>query len=387
MHILFITELYPEYEGQSPLEKNSALHDFVKSWKASGVQVSVIVPTVTRHRFAFGRASVEKSYFIDDVLITQITMPKMPGFKYYNSSAIVRFSRTVSFDVIVSHMQIGLVAGAAVKKNSGKCLIFGVHRSDNTVLDIPNPNLKKRIFKRVFSDILQRVDGFAFRSFSVQKQFSLNYPIADTPQTIALSGIPLSLIHSDPDFAYARTPRIITACKLIRQKHVDSVLEALSMLPETLSWRYTIIGDGPERTALETLVKRNHLDSRVTFLGRISRDENIRIMRDADIFVMVSDKETLGMVYLEALAQGLLTIASRGTGVDGFIRHGENGYLCPPGNAPALAKELERILHDRPETVRKKGYQSILDTTQTTCAARYLSFISNIVGKTTTSQN
>ena len=380
MHILFITELYPEYEGQSPLEMNPALHDFVREWKASGVTVTVIVPVVTRRRPGWKRPGMLRSFFIDGVSVTHIAVPKVPGFKHYTTSAIVRFARTIYFDVIVSHMQIGLVAGGAVKQDSGKPLIFGVHISDITVLDIPAPTLKKRLFKRRFMKILATVDGFAFRSCSVQKEFCKNYDTGPVPKTVALSGIPPELIHPRPVFRYGKIPHIITACRLIKRKHVDIVLKALSRLPKDLLWKYTIIGEGPDRMTLEALVYAQGLESRVTFLGKIPREKNIRIMRKADIFVLVSSKETLGVVYLEALAQGLLTIGASGTGIDGIIRHNDNGCLCPAENIQSLALLLARILTEKPENIRSRGYYESIKNTLPHCAAKYLSFISGRTG-------
>ncbi|MDD4648713.1 MAG: hypothetical protein PHO79_01650, partial [Desulfoplanes sp.] len=102
MRILFISEFYPEYEGQSPLEINPALHDFVREWQASGVDVTVIVPVVQRCRLGCLPNTAIQSFSIDGVSVTRITLLKMPGFKYYQCSPLVRFARTLSFDVIVS---------------------------------------------------------------------------------------------------------------------------------------------------------------------------------------------------------------------------------------------------------------------------------------------
>jgi glycosyltransferase involved in cell wall biosynthesis len=375
-----ISELYPEYEGQPPLEINPALHHFVTGWMKIGAQVTVVVPVVKRKNFYFRSGSIIKSVNIEGVPVVRIAMPKMPGFKIYNCSEIVRFSKTIPFDVIVSHMQIGLVAANSVKKETGKPLVFGVHRSDNTVLDISSPNLKKRLFKRAFIKILNNVDGFAFRSFSVRNLFLQNYNLTNRPIAIAMSGIPSSLIDPMPNFDYDKVPHIVTSCKLIKQKNVHSIIDSLALLPQNLPWRYTIIGDDPEKTTLQKQVEQYHLTSRITFLGAVPREENIRIMRQADIFVMISAWETLGIVYLEALAQGLLTIGSRDTGIDGFINDQENGLLCPLGDVQTLNKILRHVLSVRPKKIRKNGYQSIIDNgMQHQCVRSYLNFIINIL--------
>jgi glycosyltransferase involved in cell wall biosynthesis len=250
------------------------------------------------------------------------------------------------------------------------------------VLDIPSPNLKKRLFKHTFLKILGNVDGFAFRSFSVKNLFLQNYDITGRPMTIAISGIPSSFIDPEPRFSYGKVPHIITSCKLRKQKNVHAVLDALAMLPKNLSWRYTIIGDGPERSALQKQVRHYQLESWVTFRGTIPREKNIQLMRQADIFIMISSSETLGMVYLEALAQGLLTIGSCNTGIDGFIHNKKNGFLCPPGDATSLAQTLMYVLKKHPMQIRENGYQTIINHgVQSTCSQNYLSFIANVLSR------
>ena len=60
----------------------------------------------------------------------------------------------------------------------------------------------------------------------------------------------------------------------------------------------------------------------------MKREEVIRQMDNHDVFVMISRNETFGLVYLEAMARGCITIASRNEGFDGVIEHGVNGFLC-----------------------------------------------------------
>ena len=59
--------------------------------------------------------------------------------------------------------------------------------------------------------------------------------------------------------------------------------------------------------------------------------------------VMISRWEAYGLVYLEAMARGCITIASRNEGFDGVIRDGENGFLCKAGDANELASIIQRI--------------------------------------------
>jgi glycosyltransferase involved in cell wall biosynthesis len=66
-------------------------------------------------------------------------------------------------------------------------------------------------------------------------------------------------------------------------------------------------------------------------------------MAEHDVFAMVSTGETFGLVYLEAMALGLITIGSRGEGIDGVIKYGFNGFLAEPNDADDLAVLFSEI--------------------------------------------
>lgn len=132
--------------------------------------------------------------------------------------------------------------------------------------------------------------------------------------------------------------RILYAGQLIPLKHVDTLIEAAKLLD--FDYELEIIGDGSEAQRLKHLAKDN---PKIRFKGWQPREKIIEAMRAADIFIMVSSPETYGLVYLEAMAQGCVTVGSRGEGFDGLLVDGENGFLAAPGNAVEAAKVLNRI--------------------------------------------
>ena len=76
---------------------------------------------------------------------------------------------------------------------------------------------------------------------------------------------------------------------------------------------------------------------------RIPREDIIRYLRESDVFVMISKAEIFGLVYLEAMALGVIPIGSKNEGIDGIIRDGENGFLCEAGNVEELIGLLDKI--------------------------------------------
>lgn len=144
---------------------------------------------------------------------------------------------------------------------------------------------------------------------------------------------------------------IVYAGMLIPLKKVDITLRALANLKEKQDFHFDIYGDGEERSSLCALTETLGLTERVTFHGRVSRNEVIAAMGQADCFAMASSPETFGLTYLEAMACGCYTIGSRGEGIDGVLVDGENGVLVTPGNVEEMTSALERYF-TAPEEVR-----------------------------------
>ena len=111
----------------------------------------------------------------------------------------------------------------------------------------------------------------------------------------------------------------------------------------------TFIGDGAERVRIEEDHHQRGSIGELRFTGRIPREDIIRYLRESDVFVMISKAEIFGLVYLEAMALGVIPIGSRNEGIDGIIQDGENGFLCEAGNIEELTGILEKIKNMEPE--------------------------------------
>ena len=78
-------------------------------------------------------------------------------------------------------------------------------------------------------------------------------------------------------------------------------------------------------------------------LGKLPHEYVKEILYVTDCFVMLSKNEAFGLVYLEAMSMGCLTICSKNDGIDGIIIHGENGFLCEEGNVSELSCLINTI--------------------------------------------
>jgi len=140
--------------------------------------------------------------------------------------------------------------------------------------------------------------------------------------------------------------RLIFVGNLIKLKNLHRVIYAIKeVIDKGLNLKLTVIGDGPEKGKLERLVSRLGLEKHVVFLGYKPHSEVINIMKEHDIFILASIKETFGLVYLEALSQGLPIIYSSGTGVDQVFNH-KIGEPCIPNDVDSIASAIERVLEN-----------------------------------------
>ncbi len=146
-------------------------------------------------------------------------------------------------------------------------------------------------------------------------------------------------------------PSPIVACvgRLFGKKGVDVLLRAMpavrSAVPDV---QLRIVGDGPERGALQDMAHKLQLADCVTFHGFVPRDAVDALLADAWLQVVPSVyEEPFGVVTIEAMMRGTALVATNVGGPTEVVREGDTGFLVPPGDATALAGAMTRVLRDR----------------------------------------
>lgn len=147
-----------------------------------------------------------------------------------------------------------------------------------------------------------------------------------------------------------RAPRpgqLLFVGRLAEKKGVDVLLEAVAQVPDA---SLTILGDGPDRAALEARASALAVADRVTFLGRRPKDDVLAEMRVAVAVVIPSriaadgDMEGTPVVLAEAMGAGVPVVASDIAGMAECIDDRVTGLLVPPGDVAALADALRTIV-------------------------------------------
>jgi N-acetyl-alpha-D-glucosaminyl L-malate synthase BshA len=127
-------------------------------------------------------------------------------------------------------------------------------------------------------------------------------------------------------------------------KRVTDVVEIFDLVRHAIPAKLLMIGDGPDRTIAEWLVRERGLHHDVLFLGKQNRVE--RLLSCTDVMLMPSDIESFGLAALEGMACGVPAVCSRVGGVPEVIRDGVDGYLVPPRDVRTMADRALQILSD-----------------------------------------
>ncbi len=185
-----------------------------------------------------------------------------------------------------------------------------------------------------------------------------NFPMVDP----AAVPIDRASVDTPPD-----VPVILALSRLHRVKAIDTLLQAMTAVPDAYLW---LAGDGPDRAALERLCGELGLTPRVRFLGW--RPDRSNLLAAADIVVFPSRVEPLGTVVVEAWASGKPLVATRAAGPAWLVRDGETGLLAPVDDVAALAARLRLVADDpalraalaaagRREVAERYGVRPLLD--------------------------
>jgi N-acetyl-alpha-D-glucosaminyl L-malate synthase BshA len=125
-------------------------------------------------------------------------------------------------------------------------------------------------------------------------------------------------------------------------KRVPDVVEIFALVLKEIPAKLLMIGDGPDRTVAEWMVRENKIGSDVIFLGKQNQVQDLLCC--ADVLLLPSDIESFGLAALEGMACGVPAICSRVGGVPEVIRDGVEGFLVEPHNVQVMAARALEIL-------------------------------------------
>jgi teichuronic acid biosynthesis glycosyltransferase TuaC len=299
----------------------------------------------------------------DGLPITYVPYISPPRPRYYATwgawaapslrLALRRLRRSFPFDLIHAHNAVP--AGDAVRRVMADLrsvdapLLVSVHGGDVLYTAVRSPAGAEAVTRGLGAArlVLANSQGIA--------ELSRAHGAGETRVVHLGAEVPVAPRPSRGD----GPPTLVTVAHLVARKRHADVLRALAVLGQRHpTLRYAIVGEGPERVALEGLAARLGVAERIDFHGQLPPAQAIEQARRCTLFVMPSTEEAFGVAYIEAMAGGVPAIGCRGEpGPEEIAAAGDGFMLVPPGDIERLTQRIDELLSD-PHRLREAGQRA-----------------------------
>jgi len=401
--ILLLTPIYQHAKNQK--EFTQIVHQFTSEWVKLGHEVLVIhnlavypkifylIPTSIKKilssylGFPLQHFPVtkQKLYKINGVKICQIPLFQNRPHGNYSSKTIINqfkkillllHGKSYSPDVIVGHWtspQLELIGLLKDHFKTKTCLVM--HDNGKSIKD-NYPNYKEK---------MEKIDIWGFRSETLKQEFSHHYKWVMN-KFICPSGIPADSILSTTSASKIskKVNSFIFVGTMIKRKYPIVLIKVIPSIYRDCEYSVTYLGEGSEHSTLKKNIRKNNLGNNVNILGKLPRKSVHSMLIESECFIMISRDEVFGLVYLEAMAAGCITIASKGEGFDGIIKHGDNGFLCTAGDInelTTLIMMIKSMTAGQKEVIRTRAIQTARRYRNNEIAHKYINTIINIPAK------
>ncbi len=353
--VVVVAEFYPRAADPVP---GIWAHRQALAARAAGADVTVLVlhrPVPPRAAFSAGLAEVRRATTsllsqpshanldgLDVRYVRFLAPPRPSSYGRWGAwaagplaVALARLRRTFAFELVHAHYAVP--AGDAVRRaRIAQPLVVSEHGGD-LFYTAQRSAAGREAVRRTFAHaqlVLANSQGIERRCREIGAR--------------ATRVVHLGADVETPAPTPCARPTIVTVGHLVARKRHADVIRALWLLrdrhPEL---RYLIVGDGPEREALERLAHDLGLADRVELVGQRPHAEAVALARGATIFVMPSVDEAFGVAYVEAMAGGIPAIGARDEpGPEEIMRVGGGLRVVAPGDIEELAAEIAFMLDD-----------------------------------------
>jgi N-acetyl-alpha-D-glucosaminyl L-malate synthase BshA len=271
---------------------------------------------------------------------------RYPPYDLALASRIAQVTKMHHLDIIHVHYAVPhAICAYLAKQMVGDELkvVTTLHGTDITVLG-EDPSLKDIIcFGINQSDAVTAVSDSLIQQtsdlFCIRRPLHLIYNFVD--QRVYR---PLDVSDIRPKYAAPDEKILLHISNFRGVKRVPDVIRIFAQVQRTIASRLILAGEGPELSRAMQLAQELGVESRICFLGK--QDEVARLLSLADLLLLPSEKESFGLVALEAMACGVPTIGSEAGGIPEVVDHGKTGFLSPVGDVDRMAQDAIRLLSD-----------------------------------------
>ncbi|SDC41712.1 N-acetyl-alpha-D-glucosaminyl L-malate synthase BshA [Paenibacillus sp. UNCCL117] len=290
------------------------------------------------HSMPFRLGKFDKNIFYHEVEVNDYYVFKYPPYDLSLASKLAQVVKQEKLDLLHVHYAIPhAVCALLAKQMVGDQLkvVTTLHGTDITVL-AQDESLSDLIRYAINgSDAVTAVSDDLIREtrqlLGIEKPIELAYNFVDKRVYY-----PREVTGLRKEFAHPDEKILIHISNFRPVKRVTDVVEIFDQVRKEVPARLLFVGEGPELSKVLCKVKERGLLDRVTFCGK--QDDVAQLLSLADLMLLPSEKESFGLVALEAMACGVPTIASNAGGIPELITHGETGYLAEIGDVDLMSQ-------------------------------------------------
>jgi N-acetyl-alpha-D-glucosaminyl L-malate synthase BshA len=287
--------------------------------------------------------------FYHEVRVTTYPLFDYPPYETALSSAMVDVIVNHQLDLLHVHYAIPHASAAYMARKIVEAqgrnipVITTLHGTDITLVGRDKTFAPVVAFSINQSDAITAVShnlrDETYRSFPIEKEIRVIHNFVDTRR-----------FRKKPIDAFRRViapngEKILMHASNFRKiKRVQDVVRIFEIVQKTIPCKLLFVGDGPERSAAESLGRELDIYEDMRFVGRQEQMEEILAV--ADLFLLTSEYESFGLAALEAMAAGVPVISTNAGGLPEIAVQGETGFLADVGDIETMSQRAIQILGD-----------------------------------------
>ncbi|TXC93263.1 N-acetyl-alpha-D-glucosaminyl L-malate synthase BshA [Metabacillus litoralis] len=280
-----------------------------------------------------------------EVEVNQYSVFKYPPYDLALASKMAEVAKREELDLLHVHYAIPhAICAFLAKQMVGNDLkiVTTLHGTDITVLGYDESLSELIKFGIESSDKVTAVSNSLVQQtnelFQPNKEISTVYNFVDDRIYYKKDTVNLK-----EEFGIDKDDKVIIHVSNFRKvKRVQDVIYTFQKIQRKLKSKLLLVGDGPEMSYVTKLVRELGLSDSVLFLGK---QDNLEVLYSlSDLMLLLSEKESFGLVLLEAMACGVPCIGTNAGGIPEVIIEGETGYICEVGDIEAIAFKALEIL-------------------------------------------
>jgi len=298
------------------------------------------------HSIPFRLGKFHKNIFFHEVEVNDYYVFRYPPYDLSLASKMAQVAQMQQLDLLHVHYAVPHAVCAYLAKQmtgNGLKTVTTLHGTDITVLG-HDESLKDLIRLAIHqSDAVTAVSNDLIEEtrklLDIVTPIDLTYNFVDKRVYY-----PREVASLRSDFAAPHEKIVMHISNFRPVKRVSDVVDIFAKVSERVPSKLLLVGEGPELTKIQCRIKNLGLENKVHFLGK--QEDVAQVISLADVLLLPSEKESFGLVALEAMACGVPTVGTDAGGIPELVKHGETGFLSPIGDVEDMARNAERLLTD-----------------------------------------